>query len=570
MIHVHMLCIYVGKTTLPLLQRLRKHGTTADARAEDSSFHEMLRTRGLAEWTPVPLHFSADEIRAGFAEHVWWYRLKRWTLNECAPAVPGEASPSQIPAAQQSKRLNTFVRQLQTATRDRDFARRHAVANELQALATTMQIPLVRTAAVRVPYLTPPQTLAITTTINKLLHSMPISQAQRHAVRARIVIVRTVPLNVRRTFESAAIRHARAPGRPPCCCTPDNFSTSRAASNVQSIRGHFCLLPIAVPHENSTLRSTDPLPLPGCKSHQAAISILNQLARALNVTCLSPAYLSKHLSPTLFADPGALRQRVRQIASALAPHAVIRVVDKGPGIMWGFCRVWAWDELQSFMHQQGYHKETASPDSIFQAIQSLAKNHAWPLNNKARLAVLYLIGKAKSQVQTEMLWRPIAPSPAPVLSRSRSRVAARAFTCFVCTLVSELPACFLGLNLNDMGQWVNRFSGWSVEVIGEADCKEQFNNVHPATVVQHMKEASTWLKQQRRWRAATLGWSIHKENKKLDRAGEAKKSTFDFLSMDALIELVSFSLLQDNVVLAAGEPWRRSGAIQMGGPFSAQ
>ena len=28
MIHVHMLCIYVGKTTLALLQRLRKHGTT--------------------------------------------------------------------------------------------------------------------------------------------------------------------------------------------------------------------------------------------------------------------------------------------------------------------------------------------------------------------------------------------------------------------------------------------------------------------------------------------------------------------------------------------------------------
>ena len=85
-----------------------------------------------------------------------------------------------------------------------------------------------------------------------------------------------------------------------------------------------------------------------------------------------------------------------------------------------------------------------------------------------------------------------------------------------------------------------------------------------------MKEASAWLKQRRRWRATTLGWSIHKENKKLDRAGEAKKSTFDFLSMDALIELVHFSLLQDNVVLAAGEPWRRSGAIPMGGPFSAQ
>ena len=32
---------------------------------------------------------------------------------------------------------------------------------------------------------------------------------------------------------------------------------------------------------------------------------------------------------------------------------------------------------------------------------------------------------------------------------------------------------------------------WSVEVIGEADCKEQFNNVHPATVIQHTREAAT-------------------------------------------------------------------------------
>ena len=68
MIHVHMLCICVGKTAVPLLHRLRKHGTTADACAKDSSFHEMLRTTRLAEWTPVPLHITADEIRACFLE----------------------------------------------------------------------------------------------------------------------------------------------------------------------------------------------------------------------------------------------------------------------------------------------------------------------------------------------------------------------------------------------------------------------------------------------------------------------------------------------------------------------
>ena len=121
MIHVHMLCIYVGKTTLPLLQRLRKHGTTADACAEDSSFHEMPRATGLAEWTRIPFHFTTDEIRACYLERDWWSRLKRWALNDCAPAVRGETSPSQTPAAQHTKRLNTLVRQLQTATHDQYF-----------------------------------------------------------------------------------------------------------------------------------------------------------------------------------------------------------------------------------------------------------------------------------------------------------------------------------------------------------------------------------------------------------------------------------------------------------------
>ena len=103
-----------------------------------------------------------------------------------------------------------------------------------------------------------------------------------------------------------------------------------------------------------------------------------------------------------------------------------------------------------------------------------------------------------------------------------------------------------------------------------SDCKEQFNNVHPATIIQHMCEAAAWLKQRRRLCATTLGLNVHKQNIKLDIAGQTKKSTFDFISMDALIELAWFSLLQDNKVLAAGESWRCECAIPMGGPFSTQ
>ena len=53
-----------------------------------------------------------------------------------------------------------------------------------------------------------------------------------------------------------------------------------------------------------------------------------------------------------------------------------------------------------------------------------------------------------------------------------------------------------------------RLSSWSVQAIGEADCKEQFDNVHPRTVIQHMCDAAA---KRRRWRATTLGWNIHKE-----------------------------------------------------------
>ena len=193
----------------------------------------------------------------------------------------------------------------------------------------------------------------------------------------------------------------------------------------------------------------------------------------------------------------------------------------------------------------------------------------WPSNPKARLALLYLIGKAKC-VSHEILWHPIAAASSPLVSRSHLCIAACAYMCFLRALFDELPTALLVLSLNNMGRWVQKLNSWSPQCIGEADCKEQFNHVPPTIVVAHMREAAAWLKARRCWRATTLGWSIHKENCRLDWAGQAKKSTFHFITMDQLIALVEFSLTCDNVVLAAGEPWRRGGAIPMGGPFSAQ
>ena len=91
------------------------------------------------------------------------------------------------------------------------------------------------------------------------------------------------------------------------------------------------------------------------------------------------------------------------------------------------------------------------------------------MNATARLALLYLTGKAKSRAHVAILWRPIAAAATPIVTRSRLRVAARAHTCFVRALVAELPAAFLVLNLNDMGAWVKQLGSLGTECIGAAE-----------------------------------------------------------------------------------------------------
>ena len=112
--------------------------------------------------------------------------------------------------------------------------------------------------------------------------------------------------------------------------------------------------------------------------------------------------------------------------------------------------------LAHLLAGQEYCKETVTTQSILHTLQSQAQGNGWPVNAEARLALLYLIGKAKSRIHIEILWPPIAAAPSPIIARSCLRVAARAYTCFVRTLVAKLPTAFPVLNLLDMGAWVQQ------------------------------------------------------------------------------------------------------------------
>ena len=110
---------------------------------------------------------------------------------------------------------------------------------------------------------------------------------------------------------------------------------------------------------------------------------------------------------------------------------------------------------------------------------------------------------------------------------------------------------------NERGGGVSKPSDWGANCIGEADCKEPFNRIKPATTVQGLQDASQYLYHKRRWGASDLDWSVHRDCKALDRAGKADPASL-WHSHEELVQIIPFSLIED------------ADAIPMGGSFSAQ
>ena len=126
----------------------------------------------------------------------------------------------------------------------------------------------------------------------------------------------------------------------------------------------------------------------------------------------------------------------------LAQVAVIRVVDKLPGALWGFCRQWMWDQLQASLRKERYEANTAPAKRIVAGLRDLLTKKGWQATGDARIALLYLIGKGKSLRMPAITWRPICAVARPIVPRDRLHIAARAFSCFLRVLTSEIIGCF--------------------------------------------------------------------------------------------------------------------------------
>ena len=106
--------------------------------------------------------------------------------------------------------------------------------------------------------------------------------------------------------------------------------------------------------------------------------------------------------------------------------------------------------------------------------------------------------------------------------------------------------------------------------INEEDCKDPFNNIHPDDLDSHLLEAGTWLFHHKRWHMKELTWSVHKDTKRLDRAGSGDSPEFWFLLNDGMTDTIAFEMNYNSLICATRNLWTRISCIPMGGSISAQ
>ena len=569
-VHTYLLTCYAGKTTLATTQRLRKHVTTTQAGSEESSFHDLLRNTTELHWQLIPVELVDNHDLACYRERHWWHTTQQWAINDTAPALPSGTGAS--PAAQHTKQLQATLRQAHVARINKDYAHAAILNKDIERIANRLNIPLCRPVNITVPYITPEQRSHIQTIIRRMVRHTQRSSWERQAIRARIRVVASSPLNVRRAFERLANKHEKQTERPACRCTAHTLDQWQQCGTVVNVAGHYALMPVHIEHQGAPLRATDPLPCSGTRSRHQAVNSLAQLAHTLHIQhTYTPTSIAALLPPENWNREPLLRHKVQNLARSLSSMACVRVADKGSTMLFAFCRQWVWDETAQFLLSEKYDPRPLSGNNNIQtALHDIIKKNKWPVNTARSLPLLYLLGKAKILTKGCILWRPIAAIVEPQLQRFFLRSAARAFTLLLRLLTKEICASFLVLKISDLHPWFHGLPDWGCEVIGECDCSGQFNNVTPASVMSDLGASVKWLAARRRWNAQELVWSIHRDNKKLDRAGKGTSSRFHYIAHRDLENLVYFSLLTDTYTQASGQIWSRTGAIPMGGPFSAQ
>ena len=481
--------LYVGQTSKSPVQRLRKHHTDARAGTDCATFHTLLLTTDIGDWVTIPVQYCASLFQTGLAERAWWSDLRHWAVNDIPPGISENDTSNSKRAYITGTVLHVLqeLQELREARQHRDTQRVKALQAFLRDTASQLSLPFHVSGVIVIPNLSRCQKTVIFSILRRALSESQLKAYERQALRNTVRIVRSNPHTVRSLFQSHTMTQSRLLQRPHCQCAIFRPQAAQFG-RVLDIDGHVALLPVnfrAVGHDS--LRPNYPVPVPGSHTRDKAITGIKDFCRHLQV--LVPD-LDLLLPPSLFPESGNLLLQIRKLSRFLAKFQYIRVVDKGADEMWGFCPTWVWDKVEEFMRAEKFiNTRWQKPDwdqSISAAVQAMALQR----NPQGRMCVLDVLAKAKSLKIGVWVFRGISASPAPILQRKQLRLAARAFTCMLRMLQTEIVHNFQFADVKQVSGWFRFVSGKGARSITEL-CASSGTTFY-SQQVSHLRPRLTW------------------------------------------------------------------------------
>ena len=183
---------------------------------------------------------------------------------------------------------------------------------------------------------------------------------------------------------------------------------------------------------------------------------------------------------------------------------------------------------------------------------------------------MYLIVKGKSLKKGQRLWRGFTALPGPLLPKRWLHNAARANTTFLRLLSRDLSMSFVAHDITAVSKWYDWLDSVGCTFLSEVDCKDQFYNVHPIDIHNHLSEGSEWLSKRKHWCMSEIIFSVSRDSKKWYTVGRANSTKFWFITHAQMTNTIEFKMEHNNFVRAAVQLWCKQGCIPMGGSFFAQ
>ena len=283
------------------------------------------------------------------------------------------------------------------------------------------------TRCIIVPNMTPAQCTAIRKCVCMCLHNTPLKAWEKQALTKMVRVVRSAPHSMKSIFEHHAKNYCLLASRPQCSCLTLPLSDVPPES-ILAVEGHRALVPITIRlPSGAVMRPKDPAAIRGLQARERAISGVKTFASQVGGRVPN---LEKHLPLTIFQESGSFLCTVQNQASLLCDHFYVRIVDKGAGEMWGFCKQWVWDSAEEFLKKEKYIPYPTTVANVASHVSKVISAIGIPGNPKSQMCLMYLIAKMKSIQKGEWLWRPIASLPQLVISKPHLTLWARAMTRF--------------------------------------------------------------------------------------------------------------------------------------------